>query len=76
VYPLALPDPSALTWAVRSSKKEPGSGCLVGALGERRVIEWYGNSGGQLKYYPEVGEALWHSEIFRLEPLPFTEGLR
>jgi hypothetical protein len=37
------------------------------------VIEWYGNSGGQLKYYPEVGEALWHSEIFRLEPLPFTE---
>ncbi len=70
---LALPDPSTLTWTVRAGKKEPGSGCLVGSVGERRVIEWYGNSGGQLKYYPEVAEAFWHSEIFRLEPLPFSE---
>lgn len=70
---LALPAPSALTWTVRPDRKKPGSGCLVGSIGERKVVEWYGNSGGQLKYYPEVAEALWHSEIFRLEPLPFSE---
>ncbi len=72
---LVLPDPATLTWSVRASTKEgkEESGCLVGNLGERRVIEWYGDSGGQLKYYPEVSEALWQSDVFRLEPLPFAE---
>lgn len=70
---LSLPDPTTLTWTVRISRTEAGSGCLVGSIGERRVIEWYGNSGGQLKYYPEVAEALWKSDVFRLEPLPFSE---
>jgi hypothetical protein len=34
------------------------------------LFEWYGESGGQLKYYPLAESALWHSNIFRLEPLP------
>ena len=34
------------------------------------LFEWYGESGGQLKYYPLAENALWKSEIFSLEPLP------
>ena len=29
-----------------------------------------GESGGQLKYYPRVENALWKSEPFKLEHLP------
>lgn len=71
---LDLPDPSDLDWCVRKSKTKEGSGCLVGSHEGRVLIEWYGNSGGQLKYYPKVSEALWKSELFSLEPLPFTEN--
>jgi hypothetical protein len=35
-----------------------------------KIFEWYGESGGQLKYYPRVQDALWKSKPFRLEPLP------
>ncbi len=38
------------------------------------LFEWYGESGGQLKYYPLVADALWKSEIFSLEPLPQTDS--
>ena len=38
-----------------------------------RVFEWYGESGGQLKFYPKASSALWQSEAFRLEPLPDVE---
>jgi len=34
------------------------------------IFEWYGESGGQLKYYPLAETATWASELFRLEPLP------
>jgi hypothetical protein len=34
------------------------------------VFEWYGESGGQLKYYPDVESAIWVSNSFKLEPLP------
>jgi hypothetical protein len=34
------------------------------------LFEWYGESGGQLKYYPRVENALWKSEVFVLQPLP------
>jgi hypothetical protein len=46
---------------------------LVGSDGSRTVFEWYGNSGGQLKYYPSVTEATWVSEPFELEPLGNNE---
>lgn len=41
-------------------------GCQEGV----RIFEWYGESGGQLKYYPLASTALWASERFKLEPLP------
>jgi hypothetical protein len=34
------------------------------------VIEWYGESGGQFKYYPKISDGLWSSGEFDLEPLP------
>jgi|SRR5579871_4377283 len=34
------------------------------------LVEWYGESGGQLKYYPLATDAVWASEPFHLEPLP------
>lgn len=34
------------------------------------LFEWYGESGGQLKYFPLAETAIWSSPIFRLEPLP------
>ena len=43
------------------------------------MIEWYGHSGGQLKYYPFADQAIWSSETFKLEPLPENDleyGLR
>ena len=32
-------------------------------------MEWYGGSGGQLKFYPFAKDARWQSERFMLEPL-------
>jgi hypothetical protein len=34
------------------------------------LVEWYGESGGQLKYYPLATDAIWASDPFVLEPLP------
>jgi hypothetical protein len=38
------------------------------------LFEWYGESGGQLKYYPFASNAKWASVPFQLEPLPDAEG--
>lgn len=63
-FPAALPHPSSLTWRVEGST-------LRGFDNEKsKLIEWYGFSGGQLKYYPKVKDAIWQSNIFQLEPLP------
>jgi hypothetical protein len=43
---------------------------LKGDDNQGTAFEWYGESGGQLKYYPHVDEAVWASEPFKLEPLP------
>ena len=43
---------------------------LRGGLGGATIFEWYGESGGQLKYYPLAKTALWASDRFQLEPLP------
>lgn len=72
-FPLNLPDPTRLTWdfptANRTRKGSSGKH-LRGQDENGTVIEWYGESGGQLKYYPLVTDALWQSKVFRLEPLP------
>lgn len=61
-----LPDFADLDWRFPTSAKR-----LVGADSQgRTIIEWYGESGGQLKYYPFTAEAIWHSPIFQLETVP------
>ncbi len=66
-YALAFPDPLMLSWSAQGRR-------LVGKDVRGIVIEWYGHSGGQLKYYPPVEQAIWVSEIFTLEPLPESNG--
>ncbi len=72
-FALQHPDSESLTWdfpnAVRQGQETPGRR-LRGQDKTGTLFEWYGESGGQLKYYPLVENALWKSEIFHLEPLP------
>lgn len=72
-FSLSLPRASSLKWdfpSVTNSGEERSGRRLRGQDKQGTLIEWYGESGGQLKYYPLVKNALWKSEIFRLEPLP------
>jgi hypothetical protein len=72
-FPLALPEPTELNWdfPVRYEKGEKKfSRRLRGQDSHGTLFEWYGESGGQLKYYPFTSHALWTSEIFRLQELP------
>lgn len=62
-YPSCLPNPSDIEWSVVGRR-------LLGIKNNRTIIEWYGHSGGQLKYYPLAEDASWRSERFQLEPLP------
>ncbi len=62
-FPTHLPDPETLSWKVKGRR-------LIGCNNDGVMIEWYGYSGGQLKYYPFADKAIWSSDIFRLEPLP------
>ena len=72
-FPLALPDPNQLQWVFptyeRSGKSYVGNH-LKGDDTSGSLFEWYGESGGQLKYYPLVADAIWESDLFKLEPLP------
>ncbi len=62
-YPIDLPDPAGLKWSVQGRR-------LIGKYNDLVLIEWYGFSGGQLKYYPHQSIAMWKSKRFHLEPLP------
>jgi hypothetical protein len=75
ILPLEMPDAQSLNWSVRVGKKKKGglTHCLIGADKSRSIIEWYADSGGQLKYYPPVSAAIWKSDLFRLESLPDVE---
>lgn len=70
-YPARLPNPNDLEWSVKGRR-------LIGKIDDYVLIEWYGLSGGQLKYYPHVSDAIWYSQKFKLEPLPnnLEAGLR
>jgi hypothetical protein len=73
-YPLTLIDPYKLEWSYPVSKH--GVSRLVGNDGQGNLVEWFMNSGAQLKYFPPKEQAIWESEIFRLEPLTsVTEGI-
>ncbi len=62
-FALDLPNPQELAWQVLGRR-------LIGRDSTGILFEWYGFSGGQLKYYPLVESALWSSAAFQLEPLP------
>ena len=62
-FPIRLPDASTLFWQVDGRR-------LIGYDDQGILFEWYGLSGGQLKYYPVVGSEVWRSAVFMLEPLP------
>lgn len=69
--PLKLPNPGDLTWVCYVSQRGDGTETtrLVGENADGVLYEWYGDSGGQFKYYPSVESAIWKSPIFKLEPL-------
>ncbi|MDQ2809701.1 MAG: hypothetical protein M3Z04_22730, partial [Chloroflexota bacterium] len=74
-FPVVLPDPATLQWSFpskRSGQHDIEAGRLLARDQSGTVVEWYGDSGGQLKYYPSVTEATWHSDEFQLEPISST----
>ncbi|HVF49640.1 MAG TPA: hypothetical protein VNA19_06115 [Pyrinomonadaceae bacterium] len=68
-FPLTMPNPSHLHWYFPSNKRNESGRRIAGDDKTGTLFEWYGESGGQLKYYPLATNAIWASEIFRLEPL-------
>jgi hypothetical protein len=73
--PFLLPDPTTLHWILRESKDgNENRGTLIGKKDDKLIIEWYGISGGQLKYYPTKDDVIWQSEPFKLEPIPNIES--
>ncbi len=72
-FALLLPDVATLKWdfpIVNSNGEVKVGRRLRGQDASGTLFEWYGESGGQLKYYPLAKNALWKSEIFHLETLP------
>jgi hypothetical protein len=69
--PLALPNPGNLKWTCHVSKRRDGTDTtrLTGENSDGILYEWYGDSGGQFKFYPSTDDASWASKRFRLEPL-------
>jgi hypothetical protein len=65
-FPSHLPPAKNLRWLIDGRRIQALNNTTV-------VIEWYGLSGGQLKYYPSAEDAIWVSPIFQLEPLPQDE---
>lgn len=69
-FPILLPSADELVWEAtgRQIRGNNQKG--------QKVIEWFGLSGGQLKYYPPIEDAIWQSSVFTLEPLPDIQDLR
>jgi hypothetical protein len=68
-----LPDPEDLVWSFPDTRRKGETiegRRLIGVYQDHKILEWYGQSGGQLKYYPLTKDALWQSDQFALEPLP------
>lgn len=72
-FSLTLPDADHIAWSFpvlgRGAEPETVGRRLAGNDGTGNLFEWYGESGGQLKYYPLAANAVWASDIFQLEPL-------
>lgn len=75
-FALQLPNPKRLKWyfpTVTKKGVKTSARHLRGDEASGTLFEWYGESGGQLKYYPRADSAVWSSERFRLEPLGNVE---
>jgi hypothetical protein len=75
-FPIKLPDPRHLKWSFPKWEHrgvERVARHLRGEDEEGTLFEWYGESGGQLKYYPLAKKAIWSSARFQLEPLGNAE---
>jgi hypothetical protein len=64
-FPLEFP--SGIVWKFRSSKSLMG---FDPEFQDEIIFDWYGLSGGQLKYYPRAANALFSSALFQLEDAP------
>jgi hypothetical protein len=63
IHTFKLNFPEGIIWKFKSEK------CLCGYdpdYPEEVLFEWYGLSGGQVKYYPRVNSSLFHSNQFTL----------
>jgi len=75
-FALRLPNPKHLQWYFPSVTKRDRKAVarrLNGDDSSGTLFEWYGESGGQLKFYPLAKTAIWSSDRFRLEPLENIE---
>jgi len=68
-FPVVHANPDSLSWHFPTNKSGGAGRRLVGSDSTGTLFEWYGESGGQLKYYPSANEAIWASDQFELEPL-------
>ncbi len=69
-FPLEMPDFKKLLWHFPPDKNGIPGRHLRGEDDQGKLFEWYGESGGQLKYYPRAAQAIWKSDPFQLEALP------
>jgi hypothetical protein len=72
-FHLTMPNPRDLNWYFPVNRRGELGRRLAGDDETGTLFEWYGESGGQLKYYPLASNAIWISEIFQLEPLADIE---
>ena len=67
VHSFPLKYPSGIKWKYKSAS------CLSGYdpdEPEKVLVDWYGVSGGQLKYYPKASSATYKSTVFDIPPAP------
>ena len=63
---LHTPAPELMRWEYTGRR-------IFATFDGHQYWEWYGESGGQLKYYPKLEDALWVSEPFELAEPPYEE---
>jgi hypothetical protein len=72
-FSLTMPDPHELHWHFPTNRSGETGRRIAGDDDVSTLFEWYGESGGQLKYYPLAANAIWASDVFQLEPLGDAE---
>ena len=68
-FPITLPSAKSLTWYAGKGRGGGTGKHIKGTAEDGIVFEFYGGSGGQLKYYPKVSDAIYVSDEFELEPI-------